>query len=437
MKKVKNIICVVDGKTEKAVKVIYDDNTEHSYKINEGQTFSEVLKNNIRKGNISLKGYNADKAIKVVQLHKVDTEPVKDTIKKEKLLQQIVVEAKEFEKDINKKAKGVANVKINVTAYDEDKSEENKTNSKKGKYVLVAIGGVVLGGVLALGVLKGCSNTPEVNAPSVTQPTDQDNDDAFGVMPTATPIPYDIATFDDINDQDKITYRAETIYGSILAAVEGTKYADQILDVYTVDTIDRMINYFNDGSIADFQAGDSLEYMNLIDGLTNLEGDLNTVLPLYMFQLDGTKGYEVAFQTYSARVLMMNGNEQGVQDLAQHLYEVFVMPGLNGSISVTSLENAGSKAFNLKYIMASNALAKETNEKATFSDFCGNELTWKELNKAVNEGRTLKDHDENLSVPVTTGEGSCVEITYLSSYCMGADQEMLIKNQSLAKILQP
>lgn len=447
MKKVKNIICVVDGKTEKAVKVIYDDNTERSYKINEGQTFSEVLKNNIRKGNISLEGYNADKTIKVVQLHKVDTEPVKDTVKKEKLLQQIVVEAKEFEKDINKKAKGVANVNVNVTAYDEKSNSDDKA-SKRGKYALVAIGGVVLGGVLAFVAVKGCANTDTKNttmscasAEDNQEEVEKNNDELLVIeeQPQVTAAPvvdsYDVNSFDDINDQNKLNARAEVIYADIYNAVKGTQHENNILDTYSLETIDKMLNYFNDGTITDLQAGDSLEYMNLIDGLTNLEGELDIVLPLYKFQLDGTKGQEVAYETYLARVEMMNGNKLGVQDLAYNLYEVFVMPGLNGSISVTSLENGGSKAFNLKYIMASNALAKETDENVTFIDFCGNELTWKELNKAVNEGQTLRGHDERLSVPVIADEGTCVEITYLSSYNMSAEQEIEIKNLENEKTL--
>lgn len=436
-KKVKNILVELKGNHPAFLIIEYTDGTKGTLDIKRGQKIADVLRENVRKGTITLEGYNPKKEIKVVQAPVFNADSLKDSLAKEKKLEEA---NKEIATLKNKYGEVIT---INTKAFSE----------KKTKKILIWSGiGVVTTG-LALAAILAFKSKKNNNLPTAT-PTATMSATAtpeiiptpeIAVTPSATQTPenYDINLFDNINDSNKLDARIKNFQSYLYSAVKGTKYEESTIDTFDYDSVSRIINYYSNGNINGFEASDSLEYLNYIDTLVTLEGHINKVLPLWMLQLDGTRGQKLAKEIFDARVKMMNGQnsnnqalaEEGASEITRILYESYVIPGFNGAISETSLESSGAKTFNLKYILTSNGLVSEINEDVVIIDACGENLSWRELYGAVNSGGKLEGHEDELNVPITSGEtnGVCNTITWLSSYAMGASQEILDESRVIVR----
>ena len=155
MKKVKNITKVLEGQKEVAVKVTYSDNTVETYNVPANANANAVLNEIIREGKINLKGYDTSKRILVEQTAIVNTEDSKEVVKKAKKARQAYDDAQAAESKLNNKYADIANIKVNVEGFEENKPESKpENNPKKGRYGLVIFGTAILTGALIWGGSK-------------------------------------------------------------------------------------------------------------------------------------------------------------------------------------------------------------------------------------------------------------------------------------------
>ena len=164
MKKVKNITKVLEGQKEVAIRVTYNDGVVETYNILNGMTANDVLSENIRNGNINLKGYDTNKRILVEQTAGINTEDSREVVKAAKKIRQAEEDARKSEERLNKQYSDIANFRVNMNGFNnENNNPLNKVVSadvprtqeekqpKKTRYGLVVFGTAILTGVLLWG----------------------------------------------------------------------------------------------------------------------------------------------------------------------------------------------------------------------------------------------------------------------------------------------
>jgi len=164
MKKVKNITKVLEGQKEVAIRVTYNDGVVETYNVLNGMTANDVLSENIRNGNINLKGYDTNKRILVEQTAGINTEDSREVVKAAKKIRQAEEDARKSEERLNKQYSDIANFRVNMNGFNnENNNPLNKVVSadvprtqeekqpKKTRYGLVIFGTAILTGVLLWG----------------------------------------------------------------------------------------------------------------------------------------------------------------------------------------------------------------------------------------------------------------------------------------------
>lgn len=299
--------------------------------------------------------------------------------------EETATEESKEQNEPRKESKGSQENKTPKKSKSSQGKEPQKPEKRKHTVRNILIGAAGISLVVSVaGMFRGCGKDSKNDDPvAITEFYDAEDNNEYDELELEET--YDVNTFDDITDQDKLGTRAAML-------IEDLNTNNPNHD-FTIEEIENIMKWINGGVPTEIGQEEALYAISRIEVLMNRENqrEVDRVFDISKLFLDGSQGQKLAAKIYNSREKMLDtlGKpefETYAQEFGVLLAESWYLTGANDEISAWSLETSGMEALIDKYFLNTITIAQSGKDTSLIVNVPNyGEFSLEQINKEINE----------------------------------------------------